>query len=57
MPAFLIADIQVNDADTYAGYRDANPAIVNKYGGRYIALGGEVKVPGRRLAPQADRGS
>jgi uncharacterized protein (DUF1330 family) len=44
MPAFLIADIQVHDADSYARYRDANPAIVNKFGGRYIALGGEVKV-------------
>ena len=30
--------------DKYAPYREANPAIVNKFGGRYIALGGEVKV-------------
>ena len=44
MPAFLIADIEVHDADRYARYREANPAIVNKFGGRYIALGGEVKV-------------
>ena len=44
MPAFLIADIEVHNADKYAPYREANPAIVNKFGGRYIALGGEVKV-------------
>jgi uncharacterized protein (DUF1330 family) len=44
MPAFLIADIKVNDPDTYAKYRSANPDIVNKFGGRYIALGGEVRV-------------
>lgn len=44
MPAFLIADIDVTDADTYADYRTANPDIVNKYGGRYVALGGDINV-------------
>lgn len=44
MPAFLIADIDVKDPDTYADYRNANPDIVNKFGGRYVALGGEIKV-------------
>lgn len=44
MPAVLIADIEVHDAETYTRYREANPDIVNKFGGRYIALGGEVKV-------------
>ncbi len=44
MPAFLIADIDVLDADDYAEYRNANPDIVNAYGGRYVALGGEVEV-------------
>lgn len=44
MPAFLIADIDVKNPDEYRAYREANPAIVNRFGGRYIALGGEVKV-------------
>lgn len=44
MPAFLIADIAVEDAEAYAAYRDANPAIVNRFGGRYVALGGAVAV-------------
>jgi uncharacterized protein (DUF1330 family) len=44
MPAFLIADIDVRDDDTYRAYREANPAIVRQFGGRYIALGGEVRV-------------
>jgi uncharacterized protein (DUF1330 family) len=44
MPAFLIADIQVQDENTYAAYRTANPDIVNQYGGRYVALGGQVEV-------------
>lgn len=44
MPALLIADIFVKDAEAYAEYRNANPAIVHDFGGRYIALGGEIEV-------------
>lgn len=44
MPAFLIADIDVKDSDAYAEYRTANPDIVNKFGGRYVALGGDIEV-------------
>lgn len=44
MPALLIADVNVKDADAYSAYRTANPDIVNRFGGRYVALGGEVKV-------------
>jgi uncharacterized protein (DUF1330 family) len=44
MPALLIADILVKDAEAYTEYRNANPAIVNSFGGRYIALGGETEV-------------
>ena len=44
MPAFLIADIEVTDEQTYSAYRTANPDIVNKHGGRYVALGGAVEV-------------
>ena len=28
----------------YDKYRQANPDIVNKFGGRYVALGGQVRV-------------
>ncbi len=44
MPAFLVADIEVTDKKTYRKYREANPDIVNKFGGRYIALGGDTVV-------------
>ncbi|MEZ5457757.1 MAG: DUF1330 domain-containing protein [Steroidobacteraceae bacterium] len=44
MPAVLIADIDVRDAEAYAAYRSANPAIVRQYGGRYLAVGGDVQV-------------
>ncbi len=43
MAALLIADIDVTDTDAYAAYKRANPAIVNRFGGRYLALGGAVK--------------
>lgn len=44
MPAVLIADIDVRDPETYARYRTANPEIVRKFGGRYLAVGREVQV-------------
>jgi len=44
MSAILIADIDVFDLDTYSKYQQANPDVVNKFGGRYLALGGETKV-------------
>jgi uncharacterized protein (DUF1330 family) len=44
MPAVLIADIDVRDPETYARYRTANPEIVKRHGGRYLAVGGEVQV-------------
>ena len=44
MPAFLIADVDVKDPYAYEAYKAANPAIVRKFGGRYIARGGAVKV-------------
>lgn len=44
MPALLIADIDVRDPTTYLRYRNSNPEIVRKFGGRYLAVGGEVRV-------------
>ena len=44
MAALLIADIDVRDPETYARYRSANPTIVGQFGGKYLAVGGEVRV-------------
>lgn len=52
MPALLIADIDVRDPGAYAAYREANPAIVRKFGGRYLAVGGEVRVLEGDWAPR-----
>lgn len=54
MTAYLIADIEVTDADTYEEYRLRAPDIIAAHGGRYLARGGtsallEGEVPPKRL--------
>jgi uncharacterized protein (DUF1330 family) len=44
MPAYLIADIDVNDPEGYARYRDLTTPIVARHGGRYLVRGGEHEV-------------
>ena len=33
MPAYVVAMMSVNDAETYTKYTDRTPPIVRKYGG------------------------
>jgi len=40
--AYLVADIEVLDAKTYAEYIQAAQPIVLQYGGRYLVRGGKV---------------
>lgn len=42
MSVYMIIEIEVIDADTYAEYMEKVPATVEKYGGRYIVRGGAV---------------
>ena len=44
MPAYLIADMHVTDAPGYEEYKRVAPAAIEKYGGRYVARGGETAV-------------
>ena len=44
MPAYVITDIQVTDPDIYAQYRELGPAIVESFGGEYLARGGATQV-------------
>jgi uncharacterized protein (DUF1330 family) len=44
MPAYVIFDIHVDDADAYAPYRGPAGAAVEKHGGRYLARGGASEV-------------
>lgn len=44
MAAYLIANIDVRDADAYEEYKAKVPTIVRKYGGEYLARGGQFVV-------------
>jgi uncharacterized protein (DUF1330 family) len=41
MPAYVIAEIEVTDADTYKDYMAASPGAVAAGGGTFIVRGGE----------------
>ena len=44
MPAYVIFDIHIDDADAYAPYRGPAGAAVEAHGGRYLARGGATDV-------------
>src|SRR5438552_13385456 len=43
MPAYLIANVTVQDAATFEEYRRQVPATIAKHGGRYLVRGGRVE--------------
>ncbi|MDH3420953.1 MAG: DUF1330 domain-containing protein [Gammaproteobacteria bacterium] len=44
MPAYVIANIRVNDAERYKDYVANVPALIAKHGGEYRVRGGEFEV-------------
>ena len=42
MPAYLIANVTVTDPERYAAYRAQAPAVIARYGGRYLVRAGQV---------------
>src|SRR5215203_5865980 len=42
MPAYVVADLTLIDPEGFEEYRQAVPATVARYGGRYLMRGGEV---------------
>jgi uncharacterized protein (DUF1330 family) len=54
MSAYVLAQIEVHDWDTYKKYTARTPAIIAKHGGRFVVRGGETAVlegegAGRRI--------
>ena len=43
MAAYLILDIDVRDSEGYQAYLRGVPAFIAKYGGTYLARGGEAE--------------
>ena len=42
MPAYLIAEVDVNDTAAYEEYKKITPGAVAAYGGKFIVRGGTV---------------
>lgn len=40
MAAYFIADVEIVDREAYDTYRQGVPAVLQKYGGRFLARGG-----------------
>ena len=40
MAAYIIAEVEVSDPETYATYRAQTPGVIERYGGRFIVRGG-----------------
>lgn len=43
MPAYVIADVNIIDPVQYEDYKRLVPLSISKYGGRFLARGGEVQ--------------
>ena len=44
MKGYVIANVSVEDAAAYEGYRSKTAAIIERYGGRFLVRGGAVEV-------------
>ncbi len=44
MSAYLIAHLEVTDPSLFESYRSAVPAVIARFGGRYLVRGGAVEV-------------
>ena len=44
MPAYVVANVRVQDPDAYEFYKQMVPATVARFGGRYLARGGRAQV-------------
>ena len=44
MTAYLVAQVRIDDQETYQRYREAVPPLVDRFGGRFRARGGELEV-------------
>jgi uncharacterized protein (DUF1330 family) len=44
MPAYVIAHIDVTDPVRYEDYKKMSPISIQKFGGRFIARGGQTEV-------------
>ncbi len=41
MSGYLIVELEITDAEKFERYRELVPAIIEKYGGKYLVRGGD----------------
>jgi uncharacterized protein (DUF1330 family) len=44
MPAYVIVETDIHDPEQYEHYKEATPAAIAAFGGRFLARGGEIAV-------------
>ena len=44
MPGYIIAQIKINDPEPYKEYVRKNTELVEKFGGRFLVRGGNMKI-------------
>lgn len=44
MPAYVVVQIAVHDAQTFERYKQLGPPSIAKYGGRYLVRGGATEI-------------
>jgi uncharacterized protein (DUF1330 family) len=52
MAGYLIANLEVTDAEAFAKYREQVPPLIARFGGRYLVRGAEVDNREGQLALQ-----
>ncbi len=43
MAGYVVVQVEVHDAETFAVYRDMVPPTLRSFGGRYLVRGGEIE--------------
>ena len=43
MAAYIIAEIEITDPESYERYRAQTPGVIERYGGRFIVRGGRAE--------------
>ena len=43
MPAYVIAEVSINDSEQYKKYTAVTPGIIEQYGGKFVVRGGYVQ--------------
>ncbi|MHC4244442.1 MAG: DUF1330 domain-containing protein [Planctomycetota bacterium] len=44
MPAYLIANVDIKDAEKFTDYMRATPPVIKQFGGRFLVRGGDFEI-------------